>query len=92
MSAAQELFEVLKDARPKHARPSQPVAAPRTIAPALKAVRFTVELPELGGAVELSPWVGFEPVLCKVCGAPRPTEQYQPRTVTVLPCNQCRGT
>ena len=93
MTAARdlELFETLKDARPKHARLAQPAAAQRfiTATPALRATRFSVDLPKLGGAVELVPGFGFEPVLCKRCGAPRPTEQYQPRTVTVLPCTSC---
>lgn len=89
MTATQELFEHLRDARPATPRHSKPVEQ-KPVPQVVRAVRFTVELPELGGAVSLSPWVGFEPVLCRVCEAPRPTEKHGPRTVAVLPCN-CRG-
>lgn len=75
MSAALELFELLKDAKPKDGpRHSAPVTK-RPNAPALKAVRFTVELPELGGAVELVPHRGFSPIHCKVCGVERENVQ-----------------
>lgn len=84
MTAALTLFDVLKDARPAKAHHSKEPAKAQS--PALKAIRFSVELPELGGAVELSPWVGFEPVLCIRCGAVRATEQLGPRHVSVLPC------
>lgn len=92
MSAAQELFELLKDAKPKAGpRPSQPVPKSQIARnSALKAVRFTVELPELGGAVELSPWLGFEPVYCVRCGALREHKQYARRTFGLLPC-PCGG-
>jgi hypothetical protein len=100
MSAAQELFEVLKDARPKDGpRHSAPVTK-RPIATALKAVRFTVELPELGGAVELSPNRGFSPVHCKHCGVERENrrEHWHDKKNNThhvwwapAPCN-CRGT
>jgi hypothetical protein len=97
MSAAQELFEVLKDARPKDGpRHSAPVTK-RPIATALKAVRFTVELPELGGAVELSPNRGFSPIHCKHCGIERESRQdscvYKNKLVhwwAPVPCN-CGG-
>lgn len=94
MSAAQELFELLKDAKPKGGSRAQPIGTPQKRGPvsaALKAVRFTVELPELGGAVELSPWLGFEPVYCVRCGAVRENKQYGRRTFGLLPC-ACRGT
>lgn len=103
MSAAQELFDLLKDARPSGRRRDEKggadpykTSAPARVAisckPALKAVRFTVELPEFGGAVELSPRRGFSPVHCKHCGLERKSEKtnkvvhwWRP-----MPCN-CGG-
>jgi hypothetical protein len=77
-STAQQLFELLKDARPKdgprHSAP--PAKAPIARNSALKAVRFTVELPELGGALELSPNRGFSPVHCKHCRLERKSVQH----------------
>lgn len=78
MSAAQQLFELLKDARPKGGSRAQPIGTPQKRGPvsaALKAVRFSVELPELGGAVELCPGRGFSPVHCKHCGLERKNVQ-----------------
>lgn len=88
MTAAQELFDILRDARPatpRHSKPAQVKQAPVQV----RAVRFTVELPELGGAVELSPWVGFEPVYCRKCERVREVEQHGRRTFAVLPCGYC---
>jgi hypothetical protein len=79
MSAAQELFELLKDAKPKGGNRVQSVGTPQKRGPvraALKAVRFTVQLPELGGAVELSPRLGFSPVHCKHCGLERENKRH----------------
>lgn len=92
MSAAQELLGLLFDARPRTTRHSKPAEkySEKYSKPALKAVRFTVELPELGGAVELCPRMGFDPVYCARCGAAREQEQYTPRCWSVLPC-KCRG-
>jgi hypothetical protein len=72
--AAQQLLELLKDAKPKGGDRVQSVGTPQKRGPvtaALKAVRFTAELPELGGAIELSPRLGFSPVHCKHCGIER---------------------
>ncbi len=93
MSAAQELFELLKDAKPKGGSRVQSIGTPqpsRPVRAALKAVRFTVELPELGGAIELSPHLGFEPTYCLRCGALRENKQYARRTFGLLPC-PCGG-
>ena len=90
MSAEQELFALLKDARPKVAHPSKP--AEKKQAPILvRAVRFAAQLPELGGAVELCPRRGFDPVHCSRCGAERRQEERTPRCWSVLPC-ACKGT
>jgi len=79
VATAQQLFDVLKDARPKggprHSKPAPNRGISKLDIPALKAVRFTVELPELGGAVELSPRLGFSPVHCKHCGLERENRQ-----------------
>jgi len=81
--AAQQLFEVLKDARPKNPRAqhkypektSAPAGAAVSCKPALKAIRFNVQLPALGGAVELCLGRGFLPVHCKRCGLERENVQ-----------------
>lgn len=95
MNTAQELFEHLRDARPatpRHSKPAQVKQAPVQV----RAVRFTVELPELGGTVELSPWVGVEPVYCVRCGAAREQRREHLKNkpskvwIHVAPCN-CRG-
>jgi hypothetical protein len=95
-STAQQLFELLKDARPKDGPRHSAPLVPRkpgvfVTEAALKAIRFSVELPELGGAVELCPRFGFDPVHCSRCGAEREQKQYVARCWSVLPC-ACRGT
>lgn len=98
MSAAQELLGLLFDAKPGPNYTAKAQPAPRT-APAqplrnVRIQRFTVELPELGGAVELCPRMGFSPVHCKHCGIERENERITYKGKTWLqpqPC-ACMGT
>jgi len=89
-STAQQLFDLLQDAKPKggprHSKPAPKPEIAKLRNSALKAIRFSVQLPELGGAIEMSPHLGFEPVYCLRCGALRENKQYGRRTFGLLPC------
>lgn len=96
MTAAQELFEVLKDAKPGPNYTPKETPAPKhavfrgpIYGEAMPDWPFA-ELRELGGSASVVSTLGFAPEYCATCAKPREQVQYQPRTWTVLPCWRCK--
>jgi hypothetical protein len=98
MTAAQELFEHLRDAKPGPNYQPKETPAPKP-APFRGRIYAPMpdwpfaDLPELGGSASVVSTLGFAPVYCRSCAKPREQRRVQLErgsVVDVRPCT-CGG-
>jgi hypothetical protein len=95
MTAAHELFEALKNARPgpNYTPKETPAARPAVFRGPIYGEAMPdwpfANLRELGGSVSVVTTLGFAPEYCATCAKPREQKRVQ-SWVEVMPCKGCR--